>query len=386
MSFEPEKFFIGLMDFFSILLPGAMAVFLLMDWAPAIIGVNKYNSLSLEARWALFFASSYLLGHFVFLVGARFLDDYVYDPIRDYRRKQIKKLGAGKNLSPKWARDVLIFFIRKDADEPLFKAMRIKEFYLAPFNASSSINTFQWCKARLTNENPGAFEIVQRFEADAKFFRSFVVVLSVLFFGIIVRMIFGFYDMENVMTGFILFLLLCLALWRYIDQRLKSITQAYWYIITMEAAKLSALPAVSSDESIPTHAGGIVYRKINGVIKFLFVSASKNEKEWVLPKGHTESAEDWKQTAVREVREEANIWAKVKGEIDKLPFTFNGTKINVQVYLMEFLEEGKDKTKRKKIWLTLEEAKSNTKIRLDTRNFLDRVSGLLPGANAVQTV
>jgi len=31
MNFEPQKFFIGLMDFFSILLPGALLTYLLMD-------------------------------------------------------------------------------------------------------------------------------------------------------------------------------------------------------------------------------------------------------------------------------------------------------------------------------------------------------------------
>jgi hypothetical protein len=30
MNFEPQKFFIGLMDFFSILLPGALLTYLLM--------------------------------------------------------------------------------------------------------------------------------------------------------------------------------------------------------------------------------------------------------------------------------------------------------------------------------------------------------------------
>jgi hypothetical protein len=31
VSFGPQKFFIGLMDFFSILLPGALRTYLLMD-------------------------------------------------------------------------------------------------------------------------------------------------------------------------------------------------------------------------------------------------------------------------------------------------------------------------------------------------------------------
>jgi len=36
MNFEPQKFFIGLMDFFSILLPGALLTFLLMNQAGAL--------------------------------------------------------------------------------------------------------------------------------------------------------------------------------------------------------------------------------------------------------------------------------------------------------------------------------------------------------------
>lgn len=31
MNFDPQKFFIGLMDFFSILLPGALLTYLLME-------------------------------------------------------------------------------------------------------------------------------------------------------------------------------------------------------------------------------------------------------------------------------------------------------------------------------------------------------------------
>jgi hypothetical protein len=31
MSFEPQKFFVGLIDFFSILLPGALLTFLVKD-------------------------------------------------------------------------------------------------------------------------------------------------------------------------------------------------------------------------------------------------------------------------------------------------------------------------------------------------------------------
>ncbi len=39
MSFDPQKFFIGLMDFFSILLPGALLTFILMgDVGSVVLG------------------------------------------------------------------------------------------------------------------------------------------------------------------------------------------------------------------------------------------------------------------------------------------------------------------------------------------------------------
>ena len=37
MNFEPQKFFIGLMDFFSILLPGALLTYLLMGGVGPIV-------------------------------------------------------------------------------------------------------------------------------------------------------------------------------------------------------------------------------------------------------------------------------------------------------------------------------------------------------------
>lgn len=33
MNFEPQKFFIGLVDFFSIFMPGALLTYLVKDWA-----------------------------------------------------------------------------------------------------------------------------------------------------------------------------------------------------------------------------------------------------------------------------------------------------------------------------------------------------------------
>jgi hypothetical protein len=51
MNFDPEKFFIGLMDFFSILLPGALLTWLLMgEVGPAVLGDRYAEHDELETQ------------------------------------------------------------------------------------------------------------------------------------------------------------------------------------------------------------------------------------------------------------------------------------------------------------------------------------------------
>ena len=347
---EPQKFFIGLLDFFSIILPGAIATFLFIDQVPVIIGETKYHLLSDEALWLMFFVSSYLLGHFIFLLGALFLDALVYDNLRKYPlRKQIQKLANGKNLSPKWLRSLVSLIIKPDSDTALHKALMIKEHYLDPMNASSAMNAYQWSKARLTSENPEAMAVVQRYEADSKFFRSLVIIL---FIYVVVLL----YQVRIIEALIILFLIF-LALWRYSDQRLKSVTQAYRFIISMEAGKnnLSSFIKIPT-AGVPTHAGGLVYKKSTDKTLFLLVNALKNPNEWVLPKGHIEAEENWKETAVREIWEETGVWAKVHRELKQVQFLNNEKTVSVQYYLMEFIEIERGQERRKIIWLNLEEA------------------------------
>ena len=46
MNFDPQKFFIGLMDFFSILLPGALLTWLLMDEVGPAVLKERYDKLA----------------------------------------------------------------------------------------------------------------------------------------------------------------------------------------------------------------------------------------------------------------------------------------------------------------------------------------------------
>ena len=46
MNFEPQKFFIGLMDFFSILLPGALLTYLLMGEVGSVVLGDRFSKLA----------------------------------------------------------------------------------------------------------------------------------------------------------------------------------------------------------------------------------------------------------------------------------------------------------------------------------------------------
>jgi hypothetical protein len=52
MDFEPQKFFIGVIDFFSILLPGAALTFLFKDHVGSQVLGKRYGTLQGDQRAA----------------------------------------------------------------------------------------------------------------------------------------------------------------------------------------------------------------------------------------------------------------------------------------------------------------------------------------------
>lgn len=352
MSISPKDFFVDLMEFFSILLPGGLLAYLLKDEAgPRLFG-DHYNRLPITEGWIVFLFSSYLLGHIIFLLGAWLLDDHVYDPVRKGTfAQQVKNLAEGKSeLSPKWARWLADLLIKPDADRTLREVLKIKKRCDA--SGGSGINAFQWSKARLTLEHPDAISAVQRFEADSKFFRSFVVVLCfVIPWGLLV-------GRWQVAIGAAFCLIL--AFWRYVDQRLKSINQAHYYIIALESERNTEMPpqATSGKAAALTHAGGVVFKRDGNQIKWLIIQAKRNPQKWVLPKGHIETGEQPRETAVREVREEAGVWARVVSDLDTVSYESDEETVNARFFLMESVEEEEPlEPQREPKWLAFDEAK-----------------------------
>ena len=203
----------------------------------------------------------------------------------------------------------------------------------------------------------------------SKFFRSFVIALTI--FGVI-YLLSGNWLRALVCAGLCL-----LALWRYVDQRFKATQQAYWLIITQEGMKelsASPVPVFARPDGL-THAAGIVFRTRDRTVEYLLVQATKDQNEWVLPKGHIEAAEKPEVTAVREVKEESGSWARVVQRIGDVVLKTAKDDVPTRFFLMEFVEEGEADETRGCDWFALTQAKSVATFQ-DSKDLLDRAENL----------
>jgi 8-oxo-dGTP pyrophosphatase MutT (NUDIX family) len=374
MNFDPQKFYVGLVDFFSILLPGALLGFVLLRH----LHPESLDESSVKA-FAVFLFVSYLLGNLLFLIGS-WLDNWFYDPLRNLTRNgQMKRLSGGKMQSPSCLRFIaqskMLFGPNSDAAVQVVG--RIKARQLEKLSANGSINAFQWCKAFLSKNHPGGFLEVQRFEANSKFFRSFVVTLAFLslFYLIISSSSSSSYGgMASVLCA----ALIVPALWRYTDQRFKATQQAYWQVLTLEAMKEGGPQRIERDDGL-THAGGVVCRVGgNDEEEFLLVQASRNRNDWVLPKGHIEPGEEPSLTAVREVHEETGHWARVEEWLEDSLLIKDKPTPMVRWFVMRWdgEKEARPPEGRQHEWLVLKAALDRATYE-ETRKLLDQAADRL---------
>jgi 8-oxo-dGTP pyrophosphatase MutT (NUDIX family) len=368
MDFDPQKWFIGLMDFFSILLPGALLTYLLMDQVGPVLLAERYGKLAGSEGWAAFLFASYLFGHLIFLLGS-WLDEF-YDWARGYTLNvQIRRLALRGKLLPWPLRLGLWAVFRSESDHAVRRTEQVKKRLLSPLLADRAVNTFQWCKVWLNVESQPCLQAVQRLEADSKFFRSFVVVLAV------VLITWPWHHPDSPLLALGVAALLLLALWRYMEQRWKATNLAYWSVLTLTArqAELTFPEPGPPPQGSPSHAGGVVMRGHGSRTHYLLVEAADNPSQLVLPKGHIEPREDPRQTAVREVHEETGVWARIVGELGDGSYSVNGTAITARTYTMRAIGYGRRKDRQRgHHWLLLGEALNHTPpIHVKTRQLLE---------------
>ncbi|MBX3086201.1 MAG: NUDIX hydrolase [Anaerolineae bacterium] len=110
-------------------------------------------------------------------------------------------------------------------------------------------------------------------------------------------------------------------------------------------------------------AGGVVYRRTPAGIEVLICRTSTSQK-WVIPKGLIDPGERVQQTAVREVREEVGVNARIIMPLDPAEhyiFTRENTRIykTVHYFLMEYVsgnEADHDHEMELVMWVPLDQA------------------------------
>lgn len=156
---KPSDFFFGAMDFFAILLPGAILTFLLVPWGVALFAPVAPALKTEPEKWVAFAACAYLLGHLLHYAGS-FLDDF-YD--RYYVTHQ-----------------------RRFGDLLLQEAKRLTTQDLGEGYDFNGPSTFDWASSYVKANNAAGAAEIERSGADSKFFRSLCFVSGVagaLFFA-----------------------------------------------------------------------------------------------------------------------------------------------------------------------------------------------------------
>jgi len=197
MEYKPN---VGLVDFFAVLLPGALLAFLLKRWTCSLFNGTILPQIRPESTegWVAFVFAAYLLGQFTYLVGATFMD-WLYD----HTYMLYMKWWKGDAL---WTEAT-----ERIADKKRGMADKLK-----------------WIRAYVRLSSPDAAIEIERFEATSKFFRSLFIVLLVYA---------GYFVHRWQWHAFAATLgLLVLSFWRFCDQRWKftELSCLYFYQLTAD--------------------------------------------------------------------------------------------------------------------------------------------------------
>jgi len=103
-------------------------------------------------------------------------------------------------------------------------------------------------------------------------------------------------------------------------------------------------PSVRLPIKDQTSAGGVVFRRDQGLVEVVIVAVGGNNR-WQLPKGLVDKGESPEITAVREAREEGGVSSQVVQPIETIEYWYvgldNGTRVRfhkrVHFYLLRYL-------------------------------------------------
>lgn len=199
MSSKPHDYYVTMFDFFSVLLPGVILLYVLDinfgSLGAALPSVQNMRSLG---HYLFLAVTGYIIGHYIYASGS-FLDR-VYD---------------------KWRKR--FYDTRCQALFEEAKA-RVKSIENKPI-----ITPYKWCKSFVEINAFEQSQVIVRLDSISKLFRSLVVLTLFLFASSLIRGNFG-------IAAIFLFGSL-LSFWRYANQRRNRDDLAYMYFLHFQSGK-----------------------------------------------------------------------------------------------------------------------------------------------------
>lgn len=201
---KPQNFFIGIIDFFAIILPGGVGSLILYYQLNTKISHTLFTS---ESHYLIaFLFSSYFLGHIIFMLSS-YLDIIA---------------------------DKLILSTKIPSNELAYRKAKEIKYSFLPEVSELELNTYKWSTSLLTTHFPEAMIEIDRVISDSKFFRSFILIIPCIVVVFLSNNEFTF----ALCTAIIL--IPCIL--RYYDRRIESNTRAYQYVIMLHGfGKLNPL-------------------------------------------------------------------------------------------------------------------------------------------------
>lgn len=248
---NPAEFFVGITDFFSILLPGAVMTFVLLCIEKTQCA-NIFDKLPLgrEGRYAVFFVAAYLVGHVIDMIGASVID-HIYDlTYAHWKRNDAMSLlqwlqGTPARLTIEaqhWFQSVFsppeeTMFSSREAPVRLENDLLRAARKLGERERPPGINVYKWSRSWTMLESNSASTEIERLQANSKFFRGMVTVSAItaicLFLIPIQCAQYYRYAPYLKLAGWACLILALACFLRYGDLRWKAVEQTYAFYIAL---------------------------------------------------------------------------------------------------------------------------------------------------------
>lgn len=244
---KPSDFFLGIIDFFATLVPGAIVAYLLLvtrlPTVPA--GWPRFRFGSPEG-WVLFTVAAFVLGHFVSAIGSHVLDPLYDRSYARWRRASAEHVRSKLGIEASWIRVMSQRLQhvknRSNPDDALLstaKAIKIQQLQVtattAGTQAAAITNTYWWAATVVRLRAADGSAEIDRLTAQSKLFRALIVTIPLAAYV---------YRSQTSRTQLILFafFLLVLCLWRFFVLRWDATERTYEYFIATSVVGSSPAP------------------------------------------------------------------------------------------------------------------------------------------------